>query len=106
MLSLEKLLQSFLSCCCCQSFLAAEVFVVVDPEQELCQVWGGGVHLHPRHNLKEERGVPAKLLGDVLYLSLLPGAQHQCLGQQQQRAETIAQLHDLLQTVQDLSRGE
>ena len=84
----------------------AEELVVVDSEQELGQVRCRRVNLDPRHDLKEEGGVPVKLLGDVLDLRLFPGGKFQRLGQQEQRAERVAQLHHLLQTVHNLGRGE
>ena len=57
----------------------AKVFVVVHPQQQLRQVRGGGVHLDPRHNFKEECGLPVKLLGDASDLCQFPTSQHQLL---------------------------
>ena len=91
--------------CCCRVFLCAEVFIVVHSEQELGQVGCGGVHFHPRHNLKEERGMSLEVFGDALDLCLLPGTEDERLGDQQQCTQTIAQLHHLLETMQDLQGG-
>lgn len=53
--------------------------VIVHSEQQLCQVGGRAVHLHPGDDVKEETRVSAEVLGDAVDLCLLPGGEAQLL---------------------------
>lgn len=60
------------------------------------------MNLNPRHNVKEEVRLSVEVFRDALDLGLLPGGQNKVLGPLQQGTETVAEFHNLLETVRDL----